>query len=81
MVTIEYHVTFNTTMGEFVLNLIGQVGSSYFINDCHQHIVIETDLEEREFLYALSQLVDVETIGYIKAVRHLEPDWIGLKNV
>jgi hypothetical protein len=75
MVTIEYHVTFNKIMGEFALNLIGQVGSSYFINDSHQHMVIETDLEEREFLYALSQLADVESIGYIKTVRHLEPDW------
>lgn len=77
MVTSEYTVTFKEAIGEFHLMLIGKLGSDFAIAPSFQSIVVESDLDERDFLHLLAELVDVEKIGLIEHKRTLEPDWIG----
>ncbi len=79
MVTSEYTVTFREDIGEFHLMLIGKLGTDFAISPNLRSLVIESDLDEREFLHLLSELVDVEQIGLIEHKRTLEPDWLSFK--
>ncbi len=59
--------------------LIGKLGTDFAISPNLRSLVIESDLDEREFLHLLSELVDVEQIGLIEHKRTLEPDWLSFK--
>lgn len=79
MVTIEYHVHFTKPVSEFSLVYLSTFVSHSVIDNNLKYIIVETTLNEREFLKLLSETVDVEKIGLIKHVRLLEPDWFFLK--
>ncbi len=77
MVTSEYTITFKEELGEFHLMLIGKLGTDFALNPNLRSVIVESDLDERDFLHLLSELVDVEQIGLIEHKRTLEPDWLS----
>ena len=52
--------------------LIGKLGHDFAIAPSFQSIVIESDLEERDFLHLLSELVDVQKLVLEEATDNLD---------
>jgi len=80
LVTSEYVVYFKEPISEFSMFVLTAACDGSIISKNLKSVMVETDMTEREFLAMLAEYVEVENIGYIKAIRTLEPDWSLLEN-
>ncbi len=77
MVTSEYTITFTDPISEFEMLLLCKLGDDFSYNEELTVCTVETLMGQREFLQAISELIQVENIGLIQHLVTMEPDWLN----
>jgi hypothetical protein len=77
LVTSEYTITFTDPISEFEMLLLCELGDDFSYNTDFTVCTVETSMGQREFLQAISELIQVENIGLIQHLVTMEPDWLN----